>query len=95
MLTLLLYRALRKSFFMPAQRILFIAVFLSFIYALSDEYHQSFVPNRSGNIIDVLIDSMGIFFAYILYREFSAVNEKDVFPSGEYEINNIRNKQKF
>ncbi|OQA89749.1 MAG: VanZ like family protein [Elusimicrobia bacterium ADurb.Bin231] len=94
-LTLLLYRALKKSFYMPAQRILFIAMLLSFVYALSDEYHQSFVPNRSGNIIDVLIDSTGILFAYILYREFSAVNEKDVFPSGEYEINNIRNKQKF
>ena len=31
----------------------------SVIYALSDEFHQSFVPGRDGNIVDVLIDSSG------------------------------------
>ena len=29
----------------------------SVIYALSDEFHQTFVPCRDGNIVDVLIDS--------------------------------------
>ena len=31
----------------------------SVIYALSDEFHQTFVPGRDGNIVDVLIDSSG------------------------------------
>ena len=31
----------------------------SVIYALSDEFHQSFVLGRDGNIVDVLIDSSG------------------------------------
>ena len=31
----------------------------SIIYASSDEFHQTFVPGRDGNIVDVLIDSSG------------------------------------
>jgi len=31
-------------------------------YACTDEVHQLFVPGRSGNIIDVLIDSVGSIF---------------------------------
>ena len=31
----------------------------SVIYAFSDEFHQTFVPGRDGNIVDVLIDSSG------------------------------------
>lgn len=30
------------------------------LYAASDEYHQTFVPGRSGEIRDVCIDSMGV-----------------------------------
>ena len=32
----------------------------SFLYACSDEWHQTFVPDRSGRFADVLIDSVGI-----------------------------------
>lgn len=32
---------------------------LTVLYALSDEYHQTFVPGRHGTIIDVGIDSLG------------------------------------
>ena len=31
----------------------------SVLYASSDEFHQTFVPGRDGNIVDVLIDSSG------------------------------------
>ena len=31
----------------------------SIIYASSDEFHQTFVLGRDGNIVDVLIDSSG------------------------------------
>ena len=43
----------------------------SVIYASSDEFHQTFVVGRDGNIIDVLIDSsgslVGILLSSILY----------------------------
>lgn len=41
-------------------RALRLAFLLSLLYAASDEYHQSFVPDRSGNWIDVLIDTGGV-----------------------------------
>lgn len=35
------------------------ALFISFIYAASDEFHQTFIPGRSGELRDVFIDSAG------------------------------------
>lgn len=35
------------------------AVFISFLYALTDEIHQIFVPGRTGRIFDVMIDTSG------------------------------------
>jgi len=38
------------------------------LYALSDELHQYFVPGRSCDIIDLLVDILGIFVGvFILY----------------------------
>ena len=49
-----------------------ISLLIAFLYACSDEVHQLFVPGRSGNIIDVLIDSAGAFVGiniyYFIYR---------------------------
>lgn len=39
---------------------------LAVIYALSDEYHQTFVPGRSGELADLLADGMGICGAMLL-----------------------------
>lgn len=33
------------------------------VYAVSDEFHQTMVLYRSGNVRDVLIDSLGAFLA--------------------------------
>jgi hypothetical protein len=35
-------------------------------FAISDEWHQSFVPDRVGTVTDVLIDCMGVFAAALL-----------------------------
>lgn len=61
-LTLLLVNAL-KEYGLSRKKILFLAISLSFLYALSDEYHQSFISGRDGAFRDVLIDSLGIFLA--------------------------------
>ena len=39
------------------------ALILSFLWAVTDEIHQLFVPTREGKIRDILIDTLGIFFA--------------------------------
>jgi len=38
------------------------------LYAVSDEIHQLFVPRRSGEIRDVLIDSAGAVLGTVLYK---------------------------
>lgn len=45
----------------------FIAIIISFFYALTDEAHQLFVAGRSSSIIDILWDSIGILAAGIIY----------------------------
>ncbi|MBX0317344.1 MULTISPECIES: VanZ family protein [Shouchella] len=36
-----------------------LALFLCFLYAITDEIHQLFIPGRSGQFTDVLIDTAG------------------------------------
>ena len=38
----------------------------SVLYASSDEFHQTFVVGRDGNIVDVLIDSSGTLVGILL-----------------------------
>jgi len=64
-LALLYQRALRPH--IRAPRVLRIAsVSLAVAYALSDEYHQTFVPGRSGRWLDVGIDGAGMCGAMLL-----------------------------
>lgn len=41
---------------------------LSLLYSSFDEFHQVFITDRSGSIIDVLIDAIGIIIACILIK---------------------------
>ncbi len=43
----------------PRARDVLIAFGLTIAYALSDEWHQSFVPDRTGRLDDVLTDAIG------------------------------------
>lgn len=58
LLTILLFLGFRKY----KNSILF-----AYLYAISDEYHQTFIPGRTGRIRDTFIDLLGIFLgAYII-----------------------------
>ena len=50
-----------------------ISIFLSFLYACSDEVHQLFIVERTGRILDVFIDTLGastgVFLYYFLFRK--------------------------
>ena len=68
-LTYLLYRAWKSTKkFLSFSFFLFYGAFLSFLYAISDEIHQSFVPGRGPSIIDVFIDSIGIILCLIILK---------------------------
>ena len=65
-LTLLWFWTLRPV--LPTRRALLAAGLISLLYAASDEYHQSFVEDRDGRPLDVLIDLVGIVIASLLLR---------------------------
>lgn len=43
------------------KKIALYSVLMGVFYAASDEIHQLFIPERSGRVVDVVIDSFGIF----------------------------------
>ena len=61
-LAMLIWRALRDGVrWHTRTSILFFAVWLSCgIFAATDEFHQSFVPSRTGSANDVMIDALGV-----------------------------------
>ena len=47
--------------------VILLALIISFLYACSDEYHQTFIFGRTGKFTDVLIDTGGIILGIIIY----------------------------
>lgn len=62
-----------REFSIPIRRLILLSIFLAFLYACSDEFHQLFVSGRSGQFSDVLLDtfgaSVGIGIYYLLFRK--------------------------
>lgn len=71
-LTLLLYNALALS---KVRKIFLLSLLISILYSISDEFHQLFTA-RTGSIIDVLIDMVGMFLALCLLLKINNKLEK-------------------
>lgn len=54
-LTFLLF----KEMGIPYRKLLFYSILFCLFYAVSDEFHQLFVPDRTARLFDVCIDSAG------------------------------------
>ena len=52
----------------PLKKQILYAFVISVLYAASDEFHQSFVPDRGPSIVDVGIDSAGATVGISLYQ---------------------------
>ncbi|MCR5294468.1 MAG: VanZ family protein [Lachnospiraceae bacterium] len=52
--------------FMLAMRAVSLSIFVSFVYACIDEYHQTRIAGRAGQWTDVCIDMTGVLFAVML-----------------------------
>ncbi len=61
---LLIWRALAQLMLRERAALLLAGV-LALLYAVSDEFHQKFVPGRTGEPRDVAIDSAGIIIAIL------------------------------
>ena len=47
--------------------VILISIIFCFIYACSDEYHQTFINGRTGQFSDVIIDTIGASVGSIIY----------------------------
>ena len=67
-----LITSLMKEYKEINKKVLLISIIISVLYAISDEVHQYFVPGRSCEIRDMLIDStgsiIGTYIYYLIYR---------------------------
>ncbi len=49
---------------------------MALAYAVTDEFHQSFVPGRSASLFDVVIfDNIGVIAALLLHSRYSSKDE--------------------
>lgn len=67
-LTFLLIKSLEGSG-LSKKKIVLIAFLISVFYAITDEYHQTFIVGRQGAARDVLIDSFGALLTVWLFRK--------------------------
>ncbi len=66
----LAYISFLKEFNLNDKKLLIYTIIFVFIYACSDEIHQLFIPGRSGELLDVLIDTTGGIFSSFIYTSF-------------------------
>jgi VanZ family protein len=68
-LSVLAYRALRYAGTpWTAHHALLLAIVLASLYGCTDELHQSFVPNRTSDVHDLVADTIGAACAALLWK---------------------------
>ena len=67
----LMWRAIKITSDQPSQmKLKFIPLITVFLYALTDEFHQSFIPGREATWVDIGLDSIGIIIShYLTHRQ--------------------------
>lgn len=88
-LGILLSNSLRLSG-VKGKKIIFFAITISILYAISDEVHQLFVPERGGSVKDVFIDTMGsLLGAFIYFKLFKYIDKKRS-KKVDFNINEVK-----
>lgn len=64
---------LHEQFQISRQKIIIAAILFSTLYGVSDEIHQSFVPERCADIFDVLADGLGSIIGVLFYAAVVAI----------------------
>jgi VanZ family protein len=77
-LTFFFYIGFYKNFIKISKtNILLLSLFLSISYSITDEIHQTYVPNRVGSYKDVIIDSIGAIIFYFLLRKNTKIKDNN------------------
>ncbi len=64
----LLIRAFLHYFHNSLWRAMIPAIVIAFLYAFSDEFHQSFVPGRTADIFDLMVDVTASVIGTAIYK---------------------------
>ncbi|MDO8509198.1 MAG: VanZ family protein [Nanoarchaeota archaeon] len=64
LLSIFLFISLTKG---KNKELISLGIILALTYAIIDEIHQYFTPGRSSAFSDVILDSIGIIFAFLVY----------------------------
>ena len=70
-LGILIY-SLLKEYRLRIKHLVLASIALAMLYACTDELHQMFVPGRSGEVRDVLIDTAGAAVGVFVYAALSS-----------------------
>lgn len=60
-------------------------IVIGILYGLSDEIHQAFVPHRTFALADLAADALGVFFAQILAKTWTANRQKGLSFLGMHQ----------
>lgn len=74
-LGILIMNVLRRMKVSKAKGIV-LALLICILYAISDEFHQLFVPGRGGQLKDVFIDTAGSIVGISIYNTLSSFKKK-------------------
>ena len=66
-LYLLLFRALKNTSSIKGWKLLTTCLVITFLYAITDEYHQTFVSGRSGRSTDIGFDTLGAVIGLVFF----------------------------
>jgi VanZ family protein len=75
---------LARAFYKTASTQSIYTVIIASLFAFSDEIHQLFVPGRAFQLIDLIIDFIGILFGVFLYTRLKIEPQRheDSIPPG-------------
>jgi VanZ family protein len=59
--------------FEKGRRVCFWAFGIGLLYAISDEFHQMFVPGRDADLADIFFDGMGLLLGLFIFRVFTLI----------------------
>jgi hypothetical protein len=81
-----LLMALLSTYNITDKNKIIFTIVLGAIYASSDEFHQSFIPGRSGEVRDVMLDTLGVAVGGLIVLAIIKLIEKIKLKNSE--INN-------
>ena len=86
-LTVLAVATLKRFYGNTTSSLIILAMLFCVVFAVSDEWHQSFIPDRFGTVKDILIDSLGVCTAgaimLVRLKQINA-NNKAMHPNGRF-----------